>query len=354
MPTPRLTDEQLIKTANAYRQLGSNGHTLLDIARSTYQNRCKQAEERGFLTKGDSPQTTQSKGMTIEQEPPLADLTTEEIIDAKKEIARRKIAAANYQNLIDVNISTHGPIGLIVFGDPHVDDDSCDIERLESDLDIACKTEAMFCGHLGDITNNWVGRLQFKYADQVATRAHAKKLINWVLKDRPNMFVVSGNHDLWNDGQNLIDFALQDQMVVAGPHGIRMRLNFPSGDPIRIHARHDFPGNSIYNASHALRRELAFGLRDHILLAGHRHIDAYAMHAHAEDPFISHLFRVSGYKMVDDYADANRFMPTRFAPSVTLILDPEANPVDKVKPFWDTHAGADYLKFLRKRRTSKR
>jgi hypothetical protein len=353
MPTPRLSDETLEKVAAAYKQLGTNGHTLLGIARQTYQSRCRVAIERGLLNQYEKPEATKSKGMTIESEMPLEDLTIEEIVENKKEIARRAIAGANYRNLIDVNVNISGPIGIIVAGDPHVDDDSCDIERLESDLDLACKTEAMFMGHLGDITNNWIGRLQFKYGDQVTTRAHARKLIRWVLKDRPNMFVVSGNHDLWNDGQNLIDWALEDQLVVASPHGVRLNLKFPSGDPIRIHARHDFPGNSIYNASHALRRELAFGLRDHILLAGHRHIDAYAMHAHAEDPWISHLFRVSGYKMVDDYADANRFMPTRFAPSVTLILDPTANPVDKVKPFWDTHAGADYLKFLRKRKSKR-
>jgi len=353
MPTPRLSDALAQQTAEAYRKLGNNGYTLCGISKQAFKKRCRISIDRGILDRNEKPQTTQSKGMSIEQEPPLGDLTIDEIISSKKELARRKIAAQNYNHLIDVNVSIDGPVGLIVLGDPHVDDDSCDIVRLESDLDIACKTEAMFLGHLGDITNNWIGRLQFKYGDQVTTRAHARKLINWVLKDRPNMFVVSGNHDLWNDGQNLLDWALEDQLVIAQPHGVRLNLKFPSGDPIRIHARHDFPGNSIYNAAHSLRRELAFGLRDHILLAGHRHIDAYAMHAHADDPWISHLFRVSGYKMVDDYADTHRFMPMRFAPSVTLILDPTANPVDKVKPFWDTHAGADYLKFLRKRKSKR-
>jgi hypothetical protein len=311
------------------------------------------AEAKGYLyrqaSKVNQPEA-KSKDLGITP-PPLGDLTLKELLAAKKEIAQRKIASAEYSNLIDVNVPIDGPLGLIVCGDPHVDDDACDIVRLEDDLDTACKTEAMYIGHMGDITNNWIGRLQHKYADQVATRKHAKMLIDWVLKDRPNMFVVSGNHDLWNEGQNLIDWALQDQMVVAQPHGVRMNLKFPNGDPIRIHARHDFPGNSIYNPSHALRRELAFGLRDHILLAGHRHIDAYSMHASPADPYVSHLFRISGYKMVDDYADANRFVPMRFAPSVTLIIDPTANPVEKVKPFWDTRTGADYLKFLRKKKS---
>ena len=36
---------------------------------------------------------------------------------------------------------------------------------------------------VGDITNNWVGRLMKKYADQETTRKQAIKLIEWFLKD---------------------------------------------------------------------------------------------------------------------------------------------------------------------------
>lgn len=351
MPTPQLADHLAVEAANAYRQSGKKGHSILGISSSTFMGRCKIAESRGMLDMS-TPRPialTEKRGLQIDS-PPLADLTLSELIAAKKEISKRVKLGSDSSKLINVKVGIEGPIAVTIFGDPHVDDDACDMVRLEQDLDVVSRNPAMFAGHLGDITNNWVGRLVVKYADQVTTRKHAKMLIEWVLKDRPNLFVVSGNHDLWNNGQDLLDWALQGQMVAAQPHGVRLNLKFPKGPPIRIHARHDFPGNSIYNDTHALRRELAFGVRDHVLLAGHRHTDGYSMLALQDDPHISHLFRVSGYKLVDDYAEQNHFIEKRFAPSVTLILDPESNPVEKIKPFWDSLAAADYLKFLRKKR----
>jgi hypothetical protein len=347
-----LSDELAIEASNVYQLYGPKGNEKLGISESAFRSRCRAAEARGFLNREEVRKTKSSdKGIEIDDySDEEDDLTLDELLTAKKEISKRKRRAAERSKLVNVKVNIQGPIGLTIFGDPHVDDDACDVERLEEDLNAVSKNEAMFAGHLGDITNNWIGRLMAKYADQVATRRHAKMLIDWVLKDRPNLFVVSGNHDLWNDGQNLLDWALEDQVVISKPHGVRLNLKFPSGDPIRIHARHDFPGNSIYNDTHSLRRELAFGLRDHILLAGHRHTDGYSMLSLADDPWISHLFRVSGYKMVDDYAEQNRFIEKRFAPSVTLIIDPSASPVEKVKPFWDTAIAVDYLKFLRKKR----
>ena len=91
-------------------------------------------------------------------------------------------------------------------------------------------------------------------------------------------------------------------------------------------------------------------MRDHILVAGHRHTDAFQMIAHNDDPWVSYLLRVSGYKVVDDYADENRFIEKRFNPSCTIVIDPTAIPAEKVKPFWDSEAAADYLKFVRRRK----
>lgn len=351
MATPPLADHLAMEAAEAFRKLGTKGYTLIPgLSRSTFVNRVAAARARGLLDDDEPRQTiTEKKGIHLETPFPEGDLSIGELIQLKKEVSRRARAAADHSKLIDVRVNIEGPIGLTIFGDPHVDDDACDIERLELDLDTVTKNQAMFAGHLGDLTNNWIGRLTTKYADQVATRKHAKRLIQWVLKDRPNLFVVQGNHDLWNSGSDLIDWALEGQSVINRPHGVRLNLKFPAGDPIRIHARHDFPGNSIYNDTHALRRELAFGVRDHILLAGHRHTDGHSMLALPEDPWVSFLFRVSGYKMVDDYAEQNRFIEKRFAPSVTLILNPKAEPHSKVKPFWDTLEAADYLKFLRRR-----
>src|SRR6185437_3704329 len=178
--------------------------------------RCKIAEARGMLDRSLPPQSIEGRGMIIDQ-PPQGDLTIDELLAAKREIAKRRMASADFANLINVKVNIEGPIGLLIAGDPHLDDDACDIELFERDLNVACKNEGMFIGHVGDITNNWVGRLAAKYADQMTTKHQAKMLIDWALKNRPNLFVVSGNHDLWNEGQNLLDWALQGQLVAARP-----------------------------------------------------------------------------------------------------------------------------------------
>ena len=351
MPTPALTENQLRLAAETFFKHGRQGYLTLGLSESTFRRHCKRAEELGIFAYTEAKQSAlQNKGIHVEGLFVEDDLTLEELLETKRKLSRRKIDAHQQSNLIDVKVSIDGPIGLVIYGDPHLDDDACDIVRFENDLNLVERTEGLMGGHLGDLTNNWVGRLVTKFGDQLATRRHAKMLIDWALKGRSNLFVVSGNHDLWNNGQDLLDWALQGGTTIGKPHGVRLNLKFPKGDDIRIHARHDFPGNSIYNPTHPMRRELAFGLRDHILLAGHRHTDAYSMIAHNGDPYVSHLLRVSGYKMVDDYAEQNRFIEMRFAPSVTLIIDPTASPADKVKPFWDTQAGADYLTWLRKKR----
>jgi hypothetical protein len=129
-----------------------------------------------------------------------------------------------------------------------------------------------------------------------------------------------------------------------------MALNFPKGDPIRLHARHDFPGSSMHNNTHALRRELEFGYRDQILVAGHRHIDGYQIVPNPAEGFASHLARVSGYKIIDDYADQNRFLEYRMNPSLWFVIQPEASPPERIKPFWDGEAAQDFTAYLRRKR----
>jgi len=283
--------------------------------------------------------------------PPPDDLTLAELIDLKKKALDRKVAKAKWSDLIPVKVNIPGPVCIGVFGDPHVDDDSCDIRTLEADLDAISSAPYMMGLNIGDVTNNWVGRLERKYADQIATRRHALKLLEWVLGgDRNWLATVLGNHDLWNKGGEYINLLMQGSNGVTEAHGARMGITFPCGAVIRLHARHDFPGQSQHNPTHALRRELEFGYRDHILVAGHRHIDGYQVVANNAEGIVSHLARVSGYKIMDDYADEHRFIPHRMNPSIWFVIDP-ANPhePEKIKAFWDALEAKDYTEHKRRR-----
>ena len=282
---------------------------------------------------------------------PTTDEPIEELIARKKAGMQRSMAHEEWAKLIPVTVNSSGPIGLFLVGDPHIDDDHCDIERLEADLTTVGKTKGMYAGHIGDLTNNWVGRLQALYAAQSTTFNDGLRLMEWMLDLCPNLFVVGGNHDFWARGMDLLRFV--SRQGVLSPHGARMELTWPDGKKLRIHARHDFPGRSQYSDTHGMKRELLFGHRDHVLVAGHTHVDE----ARAEpsiDGEAHWLFRISGYKVIDSYAKEHHFRPKRFRPGVLLILDPDSPvPADRVKPYWDIEYGADFLTFLRNKRRAR-
>lgn len=282
-------------------------------------------------------------------EPPESDLTIEEILENKRKLYARKKALQDFEKLIHITVKDNKPIAVCNIGDPHIDDDGCDIDALEKDLNTIKNTDGMYAGHLGDLTNNWIGRLARLYANQITTAKQAVKLMEWMLNYCPNLYVVNGNHDCWQN-TDIIGFILRAKPVVHQSHGARLSIDFPNGKSIRINARHDFKGNSIYNPTHAHRREQLFGAeKDHIYISGHRHYDAASMIAHPCGT-ISWSFVVSGYKVIDDYAKEGGFQEMRVSPSVTTILDPSAPNGEMVKPFWSAEAAADYLTFLRKRK----
>lgn len=351
MPTPPLPDQLLIEVANAYRTHGGlKGASMLGLNPKTFQHRLTVAIARGFVSREDHPRAYKPQIVreAFIEPPPDDDLTVNEMLAMKRRLFERKKAKDNWAQLIPVTVKDSAPIAVTVCGDVHIDDDGCDVVALERDLTVPTKTAGMYLLHLGDLSNNWIGRLAKKYGDQITTRSQSYKLIEWVLKDRPNLAVIFGNHDGWQ-GQELLSYMARCSNTLAQSHGVRLALNFSGDRQLRLHARHDFPGRSQYNPAHGMRRELMFGFKDDILLAGHIHQDAAQIVPHV-DGQVSHMYRVSGYKILDDYADENRFIPHRFAPSVTLVLNPwHKTPAERVKPFWDVEYAADWLRFLRKK-----
>ena len=316
----------------------SHAAMSLGIPRGTLQTRLEAAKRS---------QVQVDKIVSVEAAPdpnePLADL-----IARKKAGMQRAKAHEEWAKLIPVSIHDTGPIGVLLVGDPHVDDDGCDIHQLEHDLSTVGRTKGFYAGHIGDLTNNWVGRLARLYAHQSTTFGDGLRLTEWMLGLCTNLFVVNGNHDLWNQGGDLLRF-----IVKAGAHqshGARLALRWPGGQEIRLHARHDFPGRSQFSDTHGMKRELLWGHKDHILVCGHTHVDEGRVEPGASGD-VHWMFRVSGYKVIDEYAKEHHFRPKRMAPSVSVVIRPDAHPAERVKPFWDAEEAADWLTFLRKRKT---
>ncbi|MGK2898354.1 MAG: hypothetical protein ACSLE9_06675 [Burkholderiaceae bacterium] len=350
MPTPRITLEKVTAIMNQYLPLKAQGLTVVEAAGqmrlppqtlSDYINKHSKSvryDERDIHSELDVPT------------PPDPNESIGELLARRKKSFERHQQAETFNRLVPIRVRTPGPVAICAVGDPHVDDDLCDLGAIERDMTIIGRTEGMYALHVGDITNNWVGRLGRLYAHQATKASDGIRIAEWMFELAKPLAVVGGNHDIWNEGMSWLNFCLKQagaRLVQA--HGIRMELTFPQGQAVRIHTRHNFPGYSQFNPVHGLRKEHLFGLRDHINIAGHLHTDTYAA-VPSPDGYVQHMLRVSGYKAHDDFAKSLNLAIMKMAPTCALIIDPNSrNAAELVKPFWGMAEAADFLTFKRKR-----
>lgn len=307
-----LTRDELERTRTALESYGNVTHAArnLGITRSALQHRMKLLKE-----------APKAKFTAPSLPSPLP--TIEELLEMRTAQGDRSIAADEARNLVNVDVHIEGPYGLWVWGDPHVDDDGCNMRLLRYHVELA-KHPAILSSHIGDIGNFWVGRLARLYAEQSTSVHEALMLAEWLLTQHENIFCVLGNHDCWNGSGmgNPLNWILKNAPGVTESHGIRIAMKSPCGAVTRVNARHDFPGRSQYNINHGMRRELAFGHRDHILVSGHLHSGGDQGLCQDGDGMVSQLVRVSGYKQVDHYAKQLNFPPQKIHPSALIIVDP--------------------------------
>lgn len=201
------------------------------------------------------------------------DVPIEDLINERKERFKRLDGKKTRRHTRKVQVKLPGPVAITHFGDPHVDDDGCNWPELLRTVEVVSKTEGMFAGNIGDTTNNWVGRLQRLWGHQSTTVDEAIRLAHWLFHSVPWMYCVLGNHDKWNHGAQLLRYLTQGaKIAVFAENTARIELEFPKGDPLRVVARHDFKGSSIWNRAHGPLRESKLNPWGDIYISGHRHI----------------------------------------------------------------------------------
>jgi len=284
---------------------------------------------------------------------PVSDqISVEELVEHRKKLFRRKHGAKKANHLLPVRIKLDGPIAICHFGDPHVDDDGTDIERLEYDAKLVRETEGMFGANVGDITNNWVGRLARLYGEQSTTSEQAWMLAEWFLGMVDWLYVTGGNHDCWSGAGSPIRWILNNCSGIYQDHAVRLNLKFPNGREVRVNARHDFRGHSQWNTAHGAAKAAQMGWRDHILVCGHKHKSGYNIVKDPSTGIWSHCIQVASYKVHDRYAEEAGFMDQTLSPCVVTLIDPDAKQESGlVQVFHDIDLAADYLTYLRGRKT---
>lgn len=278
---------------------------------------------------------------------PDKELSAEEIIEYRLKVFEKKEAHERWKRLIPVEVKIDGPIGIAHLGDPHIDDDGCDLQLLMSHIDLINSHPAVFGANAGDITNNWVGRLSKLYAKQGTTEQQAWKLAAWFVQSVQWLYIIGGNHDAWSGGTDPVRWFADQSGVTYQMDGARVALRFPNGRECRINARHDHRGHSQYNKAHGPMKAAYFGYRDHIYTAGHLHTDGYIRQRLGNVPI--HAFRVGAYKRYDDFASTIGAPPEDSSPAFMTVIDPRHDETSDrfITTFADLEAGLTYLKAIR-------
>lgn len=347
MPTIPVVDYHAVLDAVTEHGSAQAAALALGIAETTFRRRLRTAQAMI-----DKPVKSQPPSFEVDALPSELPTAAELIARRSNEFARRH-AADKARQLITVRIKADGPIGIMHVGDPHIDDPGTDISLLQEHIELANKTPGLFAANVGDLHNNWVGRLARLYGQQSTSQAEAWVLVEWLFQACKWLYLCGGNHDVWSGAGDASKWIARFHGTLYEWHGARVGLVFPNKREIRINARHDFPGRSIYNAAHGPARAARFGWRDHILTCGHTHTSGYQILKDPMSGLISHAIRVGSYKALDSYAkQQGYFDETAFVAPVTIIDPSKADNDPGCVTFMpDPHMAADFLKFLRKKKS---
>jgi hypothetical protein len=191
--------------------------------------------------------------------------------------------------------------------------------------------------------------------EQVSTSHYTGPV--WCLTVQHGNFFVRENGkahftgNCWRDGASLLTrMSEKTDVAMIAPDDIRLEILSPDGAPCRIHARHDFPGNSMWNPAHAPMRASKLDGWGDIYIAFHRHI--WVDHREeCADGRVRWALRARGFKRFDDYARSKGFPEQQHGEILVTVHDPaNQHPGERVRVHLDVEEAAETLTWLRKRR----
>jgi hypothetical protein len=279
---------------------------------------------------------------------PESELPPADLIDQACKRFSGHLSAREARRWMEIKTKSNAPIGVCFVGDPHIDNNGCNWPLLRRDIEILKSTPGMYAVNIGDLTDNWVGRLIRLYADQEMSKKQAWKLAKYLMRDAGVNWLchILGNHDAWNDGPYLIK-ANADKIVPVEDWQSRFQIVFPNGERVRVHVAHDFPGSSIWNKMHGPQKASMLLEQADIYACGHKHEWAINESENAQRNFVYHLIRARGYKFIDSYSDQLGYGSQKFGASITAVIDPGEGGVRKIRCFPDLEEAAEFLTWKR-------
>lgn len=363
MPQPPLTDAEFLSALAAVRDHGSVGAAAdaLGLTRACFQTRWRKASIWARAQGIEPPPVGLAKTKSAAPPKPFSiDALPDELPTAAELLARRtkqfarKAAAKEARRLIPVKVQIDGPFGIAHFGDPHVDDDGTDLALLQRHVAIVNRTEGLFAANVGDLQNNWIGRLARLFAEQSTSAKEAWVLVEWLLTSTNWMYLIGGNHDAWSGAGDPVSWITRQVGALYEMSGARLGLECPNGRVLRVNARHDFKGHSQWNTAHGPAKAAMMGWRDHLLTCGHTHVSGHQFLKDPASGLVSHAIRVASYKTYDRYAE-EQGLPNQaiFVCPVTIIQPKYADDDPRLITFLpEPEQAAEFLTWLRKRKAA--
>ena len=346
MQTPPLSDKLLVESWNAFLDAGNKqaAADALGIPVTTLKHRINLYKNMF----GDRvPVKTEFTITPL----PDDDVDVDELVEHRiKQFAKKK-QHQEATKLIPVKVNITGTIGILHFGDPHVDDDGTDLAAIREHGDLTHQ-EGIWGANVGDTTNNWVGRLARLYANQSTSADQAWKLAEWFIQRTRWLYMIGGNHDAWSGSSDPIKWISRQSNTLYQSSECRIGLRFPNKREIIVNARHDFAGHSQWNPAHGQMKAAQMGLRDHIMISGHKHTSGYGIVKDPGTGRVCHAIQVASYKIYDSYAKERGFRDQSLSPACMTVINPDLpqEHPDMVKVFWDPFEGAEFVKWKRKKK----
>jgi hypothetical protein len=312
----------------------------LGIPRQTLVKRLAVAKARGLGLQSD----------IVFPDLPSSELPPAQLIEQAAQRFEGHLAAREARRWMEIKIKSNKPYGLAFVGDPHLDNNGCHWPLLRQHIKILAETPGLFATNLGDLTDNWIGRLIRLYADQEMSKKQAWKLAKYFMNEAGIKWLchLIGNHDAWGDGPYLIK-ASAAPVVPVEDWQSRFQIVTPNGSRVRVHAAHNFKGNSIWNAMHGPQKASMLFEQADIFACGDKHNWGVNQSENADRGFVYHLIRARGYKMIDSHADNHGFASQKYGATVTAVVDPMGAEVNKIRCFADLEEAAEFLTWKRAR-----
>jgi hypothetical protein len=349
MPAKPLDRSVLTEAVSAWKKHGSKraAAEALGIPRQTLKHRLDLAHRAGVGG------ITAPSGL-VYPIPPDAEITLAELLARRREQSVRRGEVIEAARLLPVRVPLPGPIGLAIIGDPHLDSPDCDFAALERDLKLVAETPAMYASNLGDVADNWTGRLAGLYAHSSVTRDETVRLIDWFVGAAPWLVFLLGNHCVWNNQGELLRHMAASVGVPAPEWTARVALHFPNGREYRISHKHGFNGHSLWNAGHGTLRAAYIEARDHLYTGGHLHqawVQGPRVDPNTEE--WAWMVQVGSYKRNGTEVFSRRCpKPEQNAfPAAAVVINPDATTARGLaRVFTCIAEAADFLKWFRRRK----